>query len=542
MLTWPAYDADGRLHLLDNRRESKALCGVGVVGEEVQAWPRKPVCDACQLVEGELGGQRVTDFHDVEHCWAPQRGMQFDMLASAADVKLVGGGPGGGKTFASILEMSRGIWTPGFRGLICRKFRKDVFGSDGVWQKGRKVFKTLDCFQRESIRDSIFHFEDDVEIHAGHLNTDEDRDRLGSQDFALVVMEQAEQMAFEDFQVLSERNRSTCGYEPTIILSFNAPPPDHWLQAYIDWYLDEDGVVIQGRSGKIRWFVPDPDDKPQWFDTRDEALAYASTDRTDIDAELRGLLPRSFVYVYGDARGNRALLQEDPSYLTKLLNQPKHKRLAALGGVMRYQLQAGDLFPFDSFVVVTQDELPKQYNDIARGYDLAYSSKNRDGSKRKNRDSTVGIKVAKSDEAARLGKPRYYVLDVQAFQEKLAKRESRILRQAIDDGKRCKVGVLQDMKGSGGESAERQRDLLRNAGFTAAVYFGSRPRCDFWVPAVAAVQRGEVAVLITDANLEWARGLEPLRGVNPNDHEPDDGADAFTCALLALNAPTFAMA
>ncbi len=468
--------------------------------------------------------------------------MQWQLTTSKADVRLAGGGQGAGKTIGVIQDMTRGLWTPGFRGLFTRKRRKDVFGSLGIWQKARQIFKTLPNFKRESIRDGIFHFENDVEVWAGHLSTPADREHLGSQDYAYIAMEQAEQNELEDFQVLGERNRSTCGFEPTMSLSFNAPPPDHWLQEYLRWYLDDNGVVIPERSGVMRWFVPDQEDKPCWFEELDEAIAFAEEQRDDLPEEDRHLLPRSFAYFYGDAKGNRALMREDPRYLTKLLTLPKHKRLAALGGVMRYELQEGDLFPFESFVFVTADELPDTYDGIARGYDLAYSSKKADGTKDKNRDSTVGVKVARSRAAAKLGKPLYYVLDVQAFQEKLASREAKILGIAIDDGKRCKVGVLQDMKGSGGESAERQRDLLDNAGFDASVHFGSRPRCDFWVHAAAAVQNGEVAVLMTDANLAWARSLVPLRGVNPNDHERDDGADALTCALLALNAPMFAIA
>jgi hypothetical protein len=157
------------------------------------------------------------------------------------------------------------------------------------------------------------------------------------------------------FWYLTSRSRSTCGVRPYVRATCN-PDPDSFVRRLIDWWIGEDGLAIQERSGVLRWFVRDGDDLV-WGDSSEELSARFP--QVDADGN-RIYLPKSLTFVPASHDDNTALLAADPGYRATLMALPLVDRSRLLGGNWNVRDAAGSYFRRQWFPILEQAPHPSE--------------------------------------------------------------------------------------------------------------------------------------------------------------------------------------
>lgn len=303
----------------------------------------------------------------------PQPGPQTLFLSTQADIAIFGGGRGGGKTSALLLEPTRHLGVAGFNAVIFRRTRPQITAPDGLWEESRKLYARLQGISRETQLD--WRFPAGSAIRFAHLEHEKDLESwLGAQ-IALLGFDQLEAFTEHEFFTLLACNRSTCGVRPYIRGTCN-PDPDSWLASFIGWWIDQEerlsdgkpnpnyGYPVEERSGKLRWFFRMGDEK-LWFDSREEALAGIAE---------RGLDPKenpplSVTFIRSLVDDNPALLEVNPQYVGLLNALPLVERERFRKGNWKIRPSAGNVFQRGWFPIVK--ELPCGVKNRLRYWDRA---------------------------------------------------------------------------------------------------------------------------------------------------------------------------
>ena len=80
----------------------------------------------------------------------PQSGPQWDFLASRADIAIMGGAAGGGKTFGLLLGAARHISVPNYAGLLLRRETTQIRNPGGLWHESMDLYPRLGGVPRQS--------------------------------------------------------------------------------------------------------------------------------------------------------------------------------------------------------------------------------------------------------------------------------------------------------------------------------------------------------------------------------------------------------
>jgi hypothetical protein len=252
-------------------------------------------------------------------------------LESEADILIYGGQAGGGKTWLLVGELTRRIDNPDFRAVIFRRTSPQIMGGGGIWDEANKLYRPLGARMREG-QSLDATFPSGAVVEFCHLQLEKNKfDHQGKQ-YAAICFDEVTHFTETQFFYLVSRNRSSSGIKPYIRATCN-PDAGSWVAAFIDWWIDpESGLPIPERSGVLRYFYReenDGDDQIFWADSKEEIIAlkpHLSPD--DI---------MSVTFVPASLDDNQILLQNDPSYKSKLLSLPRVERMRLLGGNWKIQ-------------------------------------------------------------------------------------------------------------------------------------------------------------------------------------------------------------
>jgi len=231
-----------------------------------------------------------------------------------------------------------------------------------------------------------------------------------------------------------------------------------WGKGLISWWIGEDGLPIQERSGVERHFIR-YDEELHWADTPEELTQKFRGSTYEIDGEQVDVRPRSMTFIPSKLEDNPALTERDPGYMANLMALPYVERLRLLGGNWLVKPEAGLVFNRVDFEIV--DEAPMG-GLVARGWDKAGTP----GSGA----YTAGVKMLRTDGP----EDPFVVLDVVRGQWGYAEREEVMKRTAELDGPPCVIYIEQEGGSGGKESAERSLKLLAPYKATASVATGSK--------------------------------------------------------------------
>lgn len=367
----------------------------------------------------------------------PQPGPQEDFSACPADIAIYGGAAGGGKTYGLLIEPPKYMHFPGFGAVMFRRTMPQITKEGSMWDTSFQLYPHIGGVARENTYTWLFAHRNKIQMSQLQYESTV-MDYQGSQ-IPLMCFDQLEQFTKRQFFFMMSRNRSACGIMPYIRATAN-PVPDSdpvggWLRDLIDWWIGDDGLPIQSRSGVIRYFARGPDD----------AVLWVSKDWRSPDGDP----PKSITFIPAKLTDNPILMKLNPGYRQGLASMSKVDRERMLGGNWNIREEPG-MFAPEWFRI--QDQMPPM--QLVRYWDRAASEKR----KGTDPDWTCGALCG-------IVGNRMYISDIRRFRGNPGENESKIKQVAQADGKQVIIYIEQEPGSSGKDSFHHYQSRVL-AGYT----------------------------------------------------------------------------
>lgn len=432
----------------------------------------------------------------------PQRGPQEGFLSSSADIVIYGGGAGGGKTFALLLDPLRHKNVNGFGAMIFRRESVQITNEGGLWDSAMSLYPYIGGIPFKAPR--LGFRIGKAKITFSHLGRDEDVLSYQGAQIPMLAFDELTHFSRYVFFYMLSRNRSVCGIRPYCRATTN-PDADSWVADFIAWWIDQDtGYPIPERAGVLRWFVR-IDDEIRWGYSAEWLSEQYGVSIEDA---------KSVTFIPALATDNAALMAKDPGYLANLKALSRVERERLLGGNWKIRPSAGLYFPRHAVRIV--NTLPSDIIQIVRAWDLAATPAT---SEQPDPDATAGVKIA------RRACGRYLVMHCAHMRDAAHTVRQSIRNVAEQDGQECAISLPQDPGQAGkDQAASMVRDL---AGYSVKVRLPSGDKVTRAEPFAAQWQAGNVDILEGPWNESYLNEMEafPTKGVH--DDRIDASSDAF---------------
>jgi predicted phage terminase large subunit-like protein len=450
----------------------------------------------------------------------PQAGPQEAFLKTRADIALLGGAAGGGKTWSILMEPLRHVGNPRFGAVIFRRTTPEIRAQGGLWDESESIYPLVGATgSRYALR---WDFPSGSSIQFSHMETPDDRFNWQGSQIPLICFDEVCSFAEAQFWFMLSRNRSTCGVKPYIRATCN-PDPDSFVAKLVEWWIDQEtGLPIPERSGVLRYFVRENDDL-DWADSPEELK-----DRHGNEAA-----PKSFTFIPAKVQDNPALLSKDPGYVANLRALDAITRARLLDGNWLARADAGKVFNRSWFQTVNAAEVPDE-GVAVRYWDRAGTVPKR-GS---DPDYTVGVRLLKTHQG------EYIVTDVVRDRLTPAGVEQIITRTMQADGPRVTQYLEQDpgqagladvshltraLAGVGGGS--RAGDSFLPDAYTVRTRRPMGSKLERANPLSAMAEQGHVKLVKAPWNEAFVRELHAFP-----DGNHDDQVDAASGAFAVVSA------
>jgi len=267
----------------------------------------------------------------------PQPGFQTAALSSSADIAIIGGGAGGGKTWTLLIEATRHQFNPNFGAVIFRRSYPQIMNQGGLWDASKALYTEAGAKPREQQLD--WTFPAGAKVSFRHLQMDKTVSEWQGTEIPLIIFDELTHFTKYQFWYMLTRNRTTCGVRPYVRASCN-PDPDSWVAELIAWWIGEDGFPIPARAGVLRYVTRDGENYV-WGDTPEEVMTKAPH---LYEGALSATRPKSITFIPGSIYENKKLLDVNPEYLGNLMAQDPETRAQLLEGNWRIKVDGLALF------------------------------------------------------------------------------------------------------------------------------------------------------------------------------------------------------
>jgi predicted phage terminase large subunit-like protein len=447
----------------------------------------------------------------------PQPGPQEMFLESDVDIVFYGGAAGGGKSAALLLDFARSSLTdnPLYGGVIFRRTSPMIRNEGGLWDESAKFYPPVGATAKETRLE--WSFPSGATVRFAHLQHEKNiHDWQGSQ-LSRVGFDELCHFSESQFFYLLSRARSTIGIKPLIRATMN-PDADSWVASFIDWWIGDDGIVRDDRSGVVRWFIRH-NGKVHWSDAP-ETLSEMSG----------GSTPKSFTFIKAKLSDNPILTEGDPDYLSNLQSLHPVDRARLLDGNWRTRMEAGSVFQRNWFEIVEPEYL--QQITQARGadweefrfWDFAATELDIKGP---DPCATAGVKIR------RVGDTFYIMDDTEVF-ESPGQANATVYNTATQDGQWCKVRWETEPGSSGIRDGYTLINMLR--GFDARGMDPVTNKVMRAKPLATAAFNGKVKLVRGD----WNAGFLNAAVSFPGTKKGKDSIDAASGAFAALSGSNVA--
>jgi hypothetical protein len=278
----------------------------------------------------------------------PQPGFQEQALATPADIAIIGGSAGSGKSFVLLMESARHTHVKGFGAVLFRRTTPQITNEGALWDTSQTIFPLLNASPNQSLL--RWTFPSGAKIKFSHLEHEKNvLDWQGSQ-IPMIGFDELTHFTENQFWYMVSRNRTDCGVRPYIRATCN-PDPDSWVAKFIAWWIDQKtGFPIPEHAGKIRYCTRD-NGVLVWGDTvqevvdqcphifKNEALLLSGVDVSN--------LVKSVTFIPGSIYENKVFIKKDPGYLGSLLSLQEEERKRLLEGNWLVRLDGMGLCNFD---------------------------------------------------------------------------------------------------------------------------------------------------------------------------------------------------
>ena len=253
-----------------------------------------------------------------------------------------------------------------------------------------------------------------------------------------IIDEAAEFQLADILAVLSRLRSATYKGKQSLMLSCN-PSKSSYLLDWVQFSLDDEGVPKDGTEHITRYFVVQ-NSHVKWGNSPEELYAeYGQGMKMGTE-----FAPMKFKFVPMLCYDNKALLRADPSYVSRLLAQPRVNQLRLLKGSWYAELIGSSMVTEDMFEIV--DHPPINPVSKIRAWDLAASIPNE--ANRFDCDWTSGCLMSKDAFG------NFYIEDITRFQRQVDGVLQGIKETAYQDGLDV-TQLLPTDPGSSGKTAVR---------------------------------------------------------------------------------------
>jgi predicted phage terminase large subunit-like protein len=442
----------------------------------------------------------------------PQEGPQEIFLSSEADIAIYGGGAGGGKSFAILLEPVRHLENKEFKGVIFRREMPMITNPGGLWDESMKMYRALGADPNTTRREWLFP--SGMSMKFSHLQLEDDKHNWQGAQVPFLGFDELTHFSESQFFYMLSRVRSTSGV-PGYVRATTNPDPDSWVAKFIEWWIEQDitkegyGLPIPERSGVLRWFIR-INDATIWASTVGELVASYGADF------IKENPPTSVTFIPAKVTDNKILMEKDPAYLAKLNAMGRVDRARLKDGNWKVKAAAGNIFRRSWFKVV--DAPPVNVVSRIRYWDRA-ATEIHEGNK--DPDWTRGVRMSRD------AMGNIFVEHVESLRGRPAAVETAIKNTAQLDGRLVQVGIEQDPGSAGKMEADYYVRIL--AGWMVGVYAATKDKVTRAKPFSSQAERGNVFIVKGAWNDEYLKELEEFP-----EGGHDDQVDASSGAFNAL--------
>lgn len=231
--------------------------------------------------------------------WKPQP-RQLAFMSRPEDEALYGGAAGGGKSDALVIEATRQVHIPHYKGLILRKTFPQL---TELIDKSQNYYKQAFPKARYNGSDHTWRFPSGAKIIFGSLQHSQDKTNYQGKAYDFIAFDELTHFTYDEYIYLTSRNRP------------NGPGTRCYIRATAN-----PGGIGHG-----------------WVKDR---FITAAKPMTTIWEKVKVQYPdgkveekyKSRIFVPSSVFDNKILLQNDPEYLTRLASMPEAERNALLYG------------------------------------------------------------------------------------------------------------------------------------------------------------------------------------------------------------------
>lgn len=274
----------------------------------------------------------------------PQAGFQEKVLTSQADIAIVGGSRGSGKTSVSLIGALYYAYNPDVSMYGFRRYEADV--KRGIWRSCKPLFRGMATFADTAYEAKFFGGTGAV-MKMEHLaDPTKIKDRFRGAEMPYIVIEELAEFTKDNMNVIFDligSNRSTTGVESRFICTCNPVGKSNKLRLFLDWWIDPDtDEAIPERSGAIRYFCRYGEDVMEiaWGNTPEEvyanqnAHAKIASISDDPDRNYKDYIT-SLTFIDGAYAENQILHVSDPKYMNRISSGGSKSTINDIRGVWR---------------------------------------------------------------------------------------------------------------------------------------------------------------------------------------------------------------
>lgn len=249
----------------------------------------------------------------------PQAGFQEEVLTNEADILIIGGRRGGGKSLVMLLVPIPYIKNPLFKAYAYRKEEDDL--TRGLWTTSEKIYTKFAYPTKLK-----WTFPSGATLDMEHLQNESKVDqRVRGAEMPCILIDELPMITHTTFFTLLASNRNTIGVRNRFVASCNPTNKKHWVYKFIRWYINEDThSIYPDRSGVIRYFFKWGENIEDivWGDSKEEVYYKAKKQIDNIidseNGESYESVILSFSFIEGLYSENKIFRSQDPSYKAKL--------------------------------------------------------------------------------------------------------------------------------------------------------------------------------------------------------------------------------
>jgi hypothetical protein len=278
-----------------------------------------------------------------------QDGFQIRAARANAQINILGGSAGCGKTFFMLLApfLENNMNQPTFQAAIFRRVYSEITTPGGLLSESDIVYSNI-LGKRTNLK---WKFPTGASIEFRALQYEKDVHKFQGSQIPFIGFDELTLFTAQQFWYMMSRNRSATIPNSIMYATCN-PDPDSFVAKLISWWIDTDGFPIMERSGINRYFIR-LNDHLIWGGTRNEVIKEAgeALEKLAFEEKKEGRriedLIKSITFIPGKLSDNKILNENDPTYRANLIAMSEEDKMRYLEGNWKIKCAGNMLFDVD---------------------------------------------------------------------------------------------------------------------------------------------------------------------------------------------------